>query len=444
MPRTLKAAFATRVSPALTLTTRLTRLTRLTWLACLMLAVVSALPILAQPPEKPAADIDTVVGLLELIVDADPDAARDCLRLLADKVQSRELADDKLRALRERLAGLLKGISDQRAKSPLRDDAALLAATLGQASGKERARELVRAADAPADRRVRAVAALVFASDEQLLTLAAAELRDARKNSAEFRGELLGQLGRCEDARVATVVLDAYAQFEPELQPRAVELLTQRPSWSRALLAAMERGQLPRTALNANQVQRLLAIRDEQLVALVRATWGSVRTERNPQREQVIAQVRANLAKQPGNPVQGQQVFHKVCGQCHKIYGEGQDVGPDITSNGRASFEQILSNVLDPSLVIGASYQARIVVTSDGRVLTGLLTEDSPQRVILKMQGGKLETISRDDIEELRVSPLSMMPEGLETQLKPQELIDLFAFLTLDKPPSDPAARRIR
>ncbi len=136
-------------------------------------------------------------------------------------------------------------------------------------------------------------------------------------------------------------------------------------------------------------------------------------------------------------------MFQRVCGQCHKIHGEGQEVGPDITLNGRSNLEQLLSNVLDPSLVIGASYQARIVVTSDGRVLTGLLVEDSPQRVALKIQGGKIEVIGRDDIEELRISPLSLMPEGLETQLQPQELWDLFAFLTLDKPPSDAAARRI-
>ena len=68
-------------------------------------------------------------------------------------------------------------------------------------------------------------------------------------------------------------------------------------------------------------------------------------------------------------------MFKKVCAQCHKIYGEGQDVGPDITSNGRASFDQLLSNVFDPSLVIGAGYQARIVTTTGGRVLTGLLAE---------------------------------------------------------------------
>jgi putative heme-binding domain-containing protein len=136
-------------------------------------------------------------------------------------------------------------------------------------------------------------------------------------------------------------------------------------------------------------------------------------------------------------------VFTKVCGQCHKIYGQGQEVGPEITSNGRASFEQLLSNVFDPSLVIGAAYQARIVATGDGRVLTGLLAEDNEQRIVLKIQGGKLETIPRDEVEAIKVSELSLMPEGLEKQLKAEELADLFAFLVLDSPPESPDAKPI-
>ena len=101
------------------------------------------------------------------------------------------------------------------------------------------------------------------------------------------------------------------------------------------------------------------------------------------------------LRNNPGDPHAGAAVFKNLCAQCHKIYGEGQEVGPDITLNGRASFEQLLSNVLDPSLVIGEAYQATTVATTDGRVLTGLRVEDTPQRVVLKIQGGKVETIPR-------------------------------------------------
>ncbi len=93
--------------------------------------------------------------------------------------------------------------------------------------------------------------------------------------------------------------------------------------------------------------------------------------------------------------------------------------------------------------MIGQIYQAYTVVTTDGRTLTGLVVENNPQRVVLKVQGGKIETIARKDIDEMAQSKLSLMPEGVEKQLSPEELRDLLAFLVLDKAPSDPAARMI-
>src|SRR5262249_31805273 len=83
------------------------------------------------------------------------------------------------------------------------------------------------------------------------------------------------------------------------------------------------------------------------------------------------------------------------------------------------------------------------VATKDGRVLSGLLAENSPERIILKVQGGKTETIPRGDVDELKSSDVSLMPEDVEKQLSPQEIADLFAYLALDKPPSDPTAKRL-
>ena len=243
--------------------------------------------------------------------------------------------------------------------------------------------------------------------------------------------------------RVAGVVLDAYSHLEPNLQPRAIELLTQRTNWGKQLLQTMAKKTIPASTLNVNQARRLLATKDPDVVRLVQSLWGRVREERNPEREKVVAQMRDFLYRTRGDAKAGTIVFKNVCAQCHKIHGEGQDVGPDITVNGRASFDQLLSNVFDPSLVIGAAYQATNVTTTKGRLLTGLLVEDSPGRVVLKTQGGKLETIPRGEVEEINVSKVSLMPENLEKQLKPQEIADLFAFLCLDKPPSDPTARKI-
>jgi putative heme-binding domain-containing protein len=76
-------------------------------------------------------------------------------------------------------------------------------------------------------------------------------------------------------------------------------------------------------------------------------------------------------------------------------------------------------------------------------VLTGLLAEDNPRRIVLKMQGGKIETVPRDDVDTVRISNISLMPEQIENQMKPQEIVDLFTFLSYDKHPSDPTARQL-
>jgi putative heme-binding domain-containing protein len=268
-------------------------------------------------------------------------------------------------------------------------------------------------------------------------------LADTKGNSPAFRGQVLQSLARLDDARVGTFVLAEYPRMEKDLQPRAIELLTQRALWSKQLMQAIAEKKVAPEALNVNQVRRLFASKDAQLIEQVRKQWGTLREERNPEREQVVKEMRGLLQKTPGDPMKGIAVYKNLCAQCHKLHGEGMEVGPDITSNGRNDFEQLLSNVFDPSLVIGAAYQATTVLTKKGQVITGLVVEDNPQRLVLKVQGGKVETIARGDIDEVLVSKLSMMPENLEKQLKPQEIADLFAYLVLDKPPSDPTARRI-
>ncbi len=390
-----------------------------------------------------AASVGRLIKLLTAEPGVDSAAARKALSLLAKKVQTREIVAKRLDALRSELNPILHQIHSGNPDSPLFFDAALLATTLGDPAGNDAVRRVYASTSQPVPRRMQALDALIAARDPALREAVAGVLDDPQANPRELRAQTLASLGRLGAVWVSKVVLEKYPKLEPSQQPKVVELLTERREWAHDLLDAIAEGKIPATAINVNQVRSLLASRDAKLAEKVRAQWGSLRTERNPQREQVIAAVRTQLRQKPGHAQAGQEVFRKVCGQCHKIYGEGQDVGPDLTSNGRSSFEQVLSNVLDPSLVIGAAYQARTVVTADGRVLTGLATEDNDQRIVLKTQGGKLETIARGDVDEVRVSQLSMMPEELEKQIKPEELADLFAFLLLDKPPGDPTAKQL-
>ena len=390
-------------------------------------------------------DLTPIAALFEFLTSGSSGnevLAAQCLDVLAERVQTRQITGQQLEQLKSLMGKPVRELLTGNQNSKLKQSALLLAVSWKDDSGLKTARGVLSGSDSGDGLRIAALKALVSVRDEPTLEIVE-QLLTSGSSSPEFRAGMIGSLGDFDDDRVATSILRSYGNLEPAVQPKAIELLTQRSSWAKSLLAAIGRKDVPATALNQNQVRRLLEGNDDELKQLVTKHWGTVRTTRDPKRVELIAEMKQLLSQKPGDAKAGEAVFKKVCAQCHKMYGEGAEVGPDITSNGRGNFDQLLSNVFDPSLVIGASYQARTVVTTSGRVLTGLPVEENDQRVVLKVQGGKQEIIPRSEIEILKVSELSMMPEQLETQLKPQELADLFSFITLDKHPSDPEARRI-
>jgi putative membrane-bound dehydrogenase-like protein len=402
--------------------------------------------LLGRSPRR--RDAESVIALVKTLASAPDEASvlacRQALETMASRFQSGEIAGPAVGAYRGGLDPVVRPILAGRDDARLVLEAVALAVAWNDHEATARARRAFERSDLSPERRLKALHALVGARHEPILDAALRVVADRKDAPPEFRGQVLAALGTLDAPRIAPIVLDRYPDLDANLQARAVELLTERSAWSLALLDAIAAGLVPADALNLNQIRKLQSSRNAALVAAVRARYGTVRAGRNPAREQVVNRMRTLLRASPSaDPRAGAEVFKKLCAQCHKIHGEGQDVGPDITRNGRGSFDQLLSNVFDPSLVIGSGYQATTVATTDGRVMTGLLAEDSPNRVVLKLQGGNLETIARSDIEEIKLSSLSLMPEDLEKQLTEQELRDLFSFLTLDRPATDPAARPI-
>jgi putative membrane-bound dehydrogenase-like protein len=335
---------------------------------------------------------------------------------------------------------------------PHTDECCVLLAYCGDKQGLAETRELAsRTRDGKNQQfrekseelRIRALEALFFLEPLETTRVRVKNIlgeTDA-SSSVGLRGRVLDALDSRDDPELAPIILESYPSLAAQLKPRAIELLTERPAWSKALLAAIEARQVPTSALNVNQLRRLQKSKNPEIANRVKALFGTIRDRRNPNRERTVEETRRLIRATTSDPMAGRTVFNKLCAQCHKIHGEGQDVGPDLTSNGRNDFDQLLSNVFDPNLVIGPGYQATTVATTDGRVLTGLLSEDGVERITLKIQGGKLETIPRTQIDEMKTSSLSLMPEEMEKQLTPREIADLFAFLCLDKPPSDPTSK---
>jgi putative heme-binding domain-containing protein len=387
--------------------------------------------------------ISTLVKTMVADAVRDPAALKKCLQVLTARLEQRELTAEQLEQTRPLLEPAINRLLDGPASDPLYFDAAMLAANWKDARAIAAARNVFAAADQPLERRFKAVRALVSINDPSLEASIRQLLSNPKTSPEELCITAIDYLSDIDAPWVGRAVLENYTQFHTSVQAPSIELLVKRPIWVEQLLNAIGKGQVPATALNANQVRNLLVKADAALTEKINKHWGTMRSDRDPLREEVIIQMTSFLRRTPGDAAAGVEVFNRVCGECHQLHGAGQNVGPDITLNGRNSFDLLLSNVFDPSLVVGAAYQAQTVVTTDGRVLTGIAVEDSPRRIVLKTKGGKVETIARDDIDTVKVSALSMMPEGLEKQLRPQELADLFAVLILDKPFNDPAAKRI-
>jgi putative heme-binding domain-containing protein len=299
---------------------------------------------------------------------------------------------------RERYSAQVINLSTNEASDPRALPSLGLAVLFGHHASRDRALRFVQDRSLSLEVRLALLRSALQVSPDSALGLVGRLLDGEGPESDTFQVELLGALEVVDSPQVGEEVLRGYTAMRPSIQPQAIELLCGRAGWAVALLDAVEAGQVPVSAVNLSQVRRMLQMKDRRLAVRVEKLWGQVRSHRNPDREEVIARMRGVLASTRGDAGSGRNVFQRVCSQCHMIYGSGHSVGPDLTDNCRGSLEQLLSNVLDPNQVIGRDYQAHLVVTTDGRVLTRLLVEDSPQRLILKTPGGKTVAIPREAI----------------------------------------------
>ena len=109
-------------------------------------------------------------------------------------------------------------------------------------------------------------------------------------------------------------------------------------------------------------------------------------------------------------------------------YGNGGEIGPDLTGAGRDNLDYLLENLLDPSASVSADFRMAIVTTNDGRVFNGMVRAQTERTLTLQTQTEALP-LDRREIESLQPSSQSLMPEGLLASLSEIETRDLLAYL---------------
>jgi hypothetical protein len=146
-------------------------------------------------------------------------------------------------------------------------------------------------------------------------------------------------------------------------------------------------------------------------------------------REKVFQELLA-LTEKKGDPAVGKEVFTKQCAKCHTHGEEGKNIGPDLTGMAVHPKAELLMNIVDPSRSVEGNFRQYTVILADGRVLRGLLAAETATAIELFDPEGEKHVVLREDIDELVGSNKSLMPDGFEKQMQPDEIVNLLEFLT--------------
>jgi putative heme-binding domain-containing protein len=219
--------------------------------------------------------------------------------------------------------------------------------------------------------------------------------------------------------------LSAYRGATPAVRAEVIHQLLARDARIGPLLDAIAAGTVSIADIPPGRRAILLrhadpSVRSRALAIFTREASGA--------RGEIVKRYRSALAL-AADPGRGRLVARRVCLNCHSLGGEGNDVGPALETIRHRTPEEVLLHVLDPNREVSPDFYEYVVVLKDGRVITGVIASETPTSLTLRRAGGAGETILRGDIDELRSTGKSIMPEGLEGQVTPQEMADLLAFL---------------
>jgi putative heme-binding domain-containing protein len=286
------------------------------------------------------------------------------------------------------------------------------------------ARQVAVDLDAPIDRRVVVLPLLGRGSRKQSEDLDTLAALLSPQQPVDVQLAAVRALAQFNKDDIADRLLASWRQLSPQVQSEVLGALLSRRPWHERLLTELEAGRVQVNDLDAPSRARLtssgnrpLRDRANQLI--------SVATD-DPR--EALERFRG-VAQLTGDPVRGTVRFEATCAACHQHNGIGNNFGPQLAALTDKSNEILLTAILDPNRAIENKYKSYAVVTSDGRTLSGMIIAESANSITLAQPNGTQQDLLRVDIEELTSTGLSFMPVGLEKDLSPQDLADLFAFI---------------
>jgi len=295
-----------------------------------------------------------------------------------------------------------------------------------QSASKNLVREaerLLREGNAPLEDRLSAIESLALDKFEKQRALLDELL--APHEPVAVRSAVLAVLADFSAPEVAESVLARWPEFSPMERSQATELLLRREAWALALLHYLETEKLPLTSLEPGHIARLDSYPSSEVRARTRILRGE---NTSPDRQRIFEEYR-EISLAGGDASRGKLVFEKNCASCHQLSGVGETVVPNLLSMVTRGAESMLFNILAPSREVEPRFLEYVLTTTDGQVLTGLISGETSTSVTLRGADGKPNTVLRSDIANMFTTGKSLMPEGFEKVIDKQSMADLITYL---------------
>ncbi len=307
----------------------------------------------------------------------------------------------------------------------VRNLARSIAVRFGDDTSYKRLRSILSDASRSTERRKQALEALIGGNDPKLPPILF-NLLDEKA----LRAEALKGLAYYEHPETPDRILRHYDTYSSREKRIALDTLASRVSYANALLDAIENKTVPRTDLTALVVRQMKDLRSDKIKKRLKKLWGQVRSssEKTKKRIRKWKEKLSSKKLEEADLSAGRDVFNRTCATCHRLFGEGGDLGPDLTGSNRQNLDYLLRNIIDPNAVVGRVYQQTVVEMKDGRVIAGILQQETENALTVRTISDRV-TVSKEKVKHHRRTATSMMPAGLLRPLSENEVRDLIAYL---------------
>ena len=286
-------------------------------------------------------------------------------------------------------------------------------------------RRIARDEETATSLRADAIAFLVFEKGERANEILV-PLIDTRQ-PREIQIAAIRILSQSSDKDVAVVLIEKWNNTTPQVRSEIVETLASKKPWLPLLLSAVMEKQIPAGEISSARRAQLLKHPD---AAIREQAAGLLADEVLGERQDVIAAYRPALAL-TGDAERGKAIFLRECTVCHRFGNQGHAIGANLSAYGRKRLPpaSLMAQILDPNRELSSNFVNYVVVQLDGRIVNGIIASQTPGSITLKREKNETVTILRKDIEAIKSSGKSLMPEGLEKKINHQQMADLLQFL---------------